>query len=184
MKICYKTCEKLKLSKMGNLKRCNCIYIEMDSCAVCGESYLMPKHQPTDICSISCGLIRSRNGEKHPLFGKRQSNKTRKLMSLKRKGKDNPNWRGGTTKIGQLIRSSSKYITWRNSVFTRDGYKCVLCKTNCYIHAHHKIPLHNLLETYNIKCIDTAFNCDIIWGVKNGITLCEDCHNFYHRRNF
>lgn len=61
------------------------------------------------------------------------------------------------------IRTSSKYIQWRDSVFKRDNYTCQCCsQRGGDLNVHH---INNFNED-----IDNRFEID------NGITLCKKCH--------
>jgi 5-methylcytosine-specific restriction endonuclease McrA len=90
----------------------------------------------------------------------------------------NPNWKGGITKLGYLIRSSFKYKEWRLSIFKRDNFTCQKChlKASGNLEAHHKKSFSLLLQEYNIKTFEEAMNCKELWYLKLGETLCEDCH--------
>lgn len=101
--------------------------------------------------------------------GKPLSENTKKNISKVRiekgvaKGERNPNWRGGVTPLHRAVRTSIKYKEWRLSVFKRDNYMCVLCKTK-------KTPLN----ADHIK--QFAYFPDLRFDINNGRTLCEDCH--------
>lgn len=79
------------------------------------------------------------------------------------RGKNHPWWRGGITKINEKIRKSFRYKTWRRNVFKRDNYTCVWCgyKGKRIIADH-------------IKQFATFPKLRFV--VKNGRTLCCDCH--------
>lgn len=70
------------------------------------------------------------------------------------------------------LRRRSKYKAWRESIFKRDDYTCQDCGVRGdYLHAHHKIPLKEVLkERKNGLLFDT----------NNGITLCKRCHFKIH----
>lgn len=52
---------------------------------------------------------------------------------------------------------------FRNEVFKRDKYKCLICKSNENLNAHHIIDRNEIVSGGYVK--------------ENGITLCEDvCH--------
>jgi len=134
-------------------------------------------------------LSNTRQGSANPFYGKRHTVVTKKLMSslksgvlnpsygIRVYGEDNPNWRSGKTKLVRQIRTCSKYSDWRLSVFKRDNFTCTECgETNVYLECHHRKPLVTLLEEYNIKNINEALGCDILWDIGNGITVCSDCH--------
>ncbi len=98
------------------------------------------------------------------------------------KGEKNPQWKGGKTILNYSIRADARYKSWRFNVFERDGYICQFCgnksqKDNKVIlHADHIIPLHELVDIYQIKSIEDARSCDEIWDISNGRTLCRACH--------
>lgn len=60
-------------------------------------------------------------------------------------------------------------IKWRNAVYERDRYTCQKCKVakGGNLNAHH-------INGYNLDK-ENRFNID------NGITLCKDCHNDFHK---
>lgn len=66
-------------------------------------------------------------------------------------------------------RKSRDYINWRNEVFTRDDYICQYCGDNSggNLNAHH-------MNSYDEHISDR-------YDINNGITLCEDCHNKFHK---
>jgi 5-methylcytosine-specific restriction endonuclease McrA len=57
------------------------------------------------------------------------------------------------------------YRKWRNAVFTRDLFTCQKC--------HRKFP-EKELEAHHIKPFSVA--PELQFDVKNGLTLCHDCH--------
>lgn len=91
-------------------------------------------------------------------------------------GKDHPLWKGGIPKVNKSIRTSARYKEWRMKVFVRDNFRCILCGVAGYIEAHHKKQLSELIKENQIKDIRQAESCDELWDVKNGVTLCEECH--------
>lgn len=83
-------------------------------------------------------------------------------------GEDNPNWRGGTSKVGQPFRRSPEYKEWRTKVYERDDYTCYACKQKGgELNAHHILPY----TTYPGARLLVA----------NGQTLCIDCHMKLHK---
>lgn len=104
-------------------------------------------------------------------------NETREKMSIAFRGNKCHLWRGGKTKLKELIRSGLKYRIWRNEVFKRDNYTCNLCgHRGGNLESHHKIALSKLIDNYNIKTFEEALNCKYLWEIDNGITLCIPCH--------
>lgn len=94
-------------------------------------------------------------------------------------GENNPNWKGGKTKIETSIWNNSKNKFCRFEVFKRDNYTCQLCKKSKsgHINSHHKIPVSVIIELYNIKTLRQALNCNLLWDINWQITLCTKCHS-------
>ena len=89
-----------------------------------------------------------------------------------------PNWKGGITPLTKVIRHSFKYRQWRSDIFTRDNFICQECfLENCYLEAHHIDKFSNIIERNKIKTLEKALNCEELWNINNGITLCNKCHN-------
>lgn len=79
------------------------------------------------------------------------------------------NWKWGITKETQKIRNSKEYKEWRKSVFERDNFTCIKCKTIGWIlNAHH-------IEHF-------SKNKDLRFDIDNWITLCKDCHINIHKK--
>jgi 5-methylcytosine-specific restriction endonuclease McrA len=62
----------------------------------------------------------------------------------------------------QEIRESPEYRAWRNSVVRRDGFQCIWCHATNNLEAHHIYSFASFPEGR--------------FDIKNGITLCRDCH--------
>lgn len=80
-------------------------------------------------------------------------------------GSKNPNWRGGKTLKGQLIRTTNAYKDWRKAVYKRDNYTCIFCGVlgdGKNLNADHIKPFWSHPE--------------LRLEVSNGRTLCIDCH--------
>ena len=77
------------------------------------------------------------------------------------------NWKGGVVDESKKLRKSLEWKLWREAVFVRDNYICRLCglqKRN--LHPHHKYSFVSFPEKR--------------FEVKNGLTLCENCHRLLH----
>lgn len=78
-------------------------------------------------------------------------------------GKNNPNWKGGTSQKEKVIKNSAEWRIWREAVFSRDNFTCQLCgKHGGKLHPDHIKPFSKFKEL--------RFNVD------NGRTLCVPCH--------
>lgn len=106
----------------------------------------------------------SKIGDKNPMFGKEISLETRRKMSEVRKGEKSYLWKGGITKINEKIRGSLEYRLWREAVFKRDNYTCVLCSKRGKgdLNADHIKPF--------------AYFPELRFDINNGRTLCVPCH--------
>lgn len=118
-------------------------------------------------------------GKKRPPL----SQQCRERMSRARKGKnlrqENPNWKGGITIIYQAVRNSDKYGEWRRRVFERDNWTCQRCVkiSNGNIVAHHIRRFAEILRENKINTLETALDCELLWDIDNGMTLCKTCHS-------
>jgi len=107
---------------------------------------------------------------------------TRKKVSEARKGERCHFWKGGISKgfndLKEKIRRCFEYRQWRSDVFHRDNFTCQECGDNKggNLEAHHLKLLLTIIKEYNIKTIDEALNCEELWDINNGLTLCKNCH--------
>ena len=106
----------------------------------------------------------------------------RKKISESRKGNKCHFWKGGRLSLNKQIRELFEYRLWRSDVFTRDDFICQHCGEKAgNLRAHHKKQFSEILDEYKIKNIDEAMNCNKLWDINNGITLCINCHRLYHK---
>jgi hypothetical protein len=66
------------------------------------------------------------------------------------------------------LRKSPEYKQFRQTVLERDNHRCVECGDDTNIHVHHIVPIYE----------DGSLATD----VKNGKTLCVNCHADEHRQ--
>ena len=93
------------------------------------------------------------------LKGRRPKN----LSSLNNRGARSHWWKGGITPLNERIRKSLPYRQWREAVFKRDAWTCVLCKQRGgRLNADHIKPFSRFPE--------------LRFDINNGRTLCEPCH--------
>ena len=116
-------------------------------------------------------ISKSKSGEKHPLFGKHRSDKTKQKISAANSGNKNPAWNPNiTNKERERKRNYPEYKEWRKLVYKRDLYTCQICKDNKggNLVAHH---IEGYNHNKNLRLINS-----------NGITLCNKCHNKFHKK--
>lgn len=111
------------------------------------------------------------------------SRETKLKQSLAAKGKKKPlisgerhwNWRGGLSSLNSKLRNSLEYKNWRNAVFARDNYTCVICKRSKEVSGS--------LNADHIKPF--AYFPELMFLLENGRTLCIDCHrntdNYFYK---
>jgi hypothetical protein len=97
------------------------------------------------------------------------------------RGKNSPVWKGGVSTTNELIRKSKAMVDWKSKVYERDEYTCQICGiVGGRLNAHHIKELSKIIDDYNIKNLDDGDDCEELWDIDNGITLCEDCHKKIH----
>lgn len=115
-------------------------------------------------------------GNKHAL-GMKHTKEWKDERSKSWLGDKNPRWKNGITPLREAIRHCFKYRQWRSDIFTRDEFTCRECgRKGGIIHPHHIKSFNRILEEYKIKTLQDAFNCEELWNINNGITLCKECH--------
>ena len=112
-------------------------------------------------------------------LGKKRYKETKEKISKALKGKKNHFWKGGITPLRTLVRSCFKYRQWRSDIFTKDNFTCVLCrKRGGWLEVdHYPKRFSKILDEYQIKSLEEAINCEELWNINNGRTLCLKCHN-------
>jgi len=146
----YRTGENNNLWKGGMLS------IE---CKSCGKEFQVDQHRKNTAkyCSRECQIIGSRKPENRKRM--RDIHKLRVKNGLH-------NLYRGATKENKLIKKSSGYRLWRETVFQRDDYTCWICEIRGgVLHPHH------------LKAFSLYRKLRLV--VSNGLTLCKFCHKTY-----
>jgi hypothetical protein len=104
--------------------------------------------------------------------GKKLTVEHRLKMSISQKkrveeGRNNL-YKGGITPLNKAIRESLQFKLWREAVYTRDNYTCVLCGAR----SSKGNPV--ILNADHIKKF--ADYPELRFAIDNGRTLCIDCH--------
>lgn len=99
-------------------------------------------------------------------------------------GENHPMWRGGVTPRNARIRASKEYCDWRQEIFMRDNFTCILCgqKGGNLNADHYPNMFVEILYQHNIQSLEDALSCDELWDTKNGRTLCVLCHKMIHQQ--
>ena len=111
------------------------------------------KHSPEAIEKIKLAGVGRKDTEE---------TRIRKSLNSRLRGSKNPFWRGGITSANKQVRESLEYRLWRESVFKRDSWTCVLCAKKGYVEADHIKPFCDYIE--------------LRFELSNGRTLCKECH--------
>lgn len=124
----------------------------------------------------TCDRVKVKQEIKPPSFkGRKHTVEARLQMSEKRK-------RGGKLKLLTTIRNSPEYKFWRMRIFERDDFKCIVCSKHKselkrkHLQADHIKPLFLIVKENELKTMNDAISCKELWELKNGRTLCMQCH--------
>lgn len=105
----------------------------------------------------------------------------RERISETRSGENHPNWKGGVTPLNVVIRGCTRYRTWRRLNFQRDNFICAHCGIRGgKLHAHHIIRFSVIMAENYITTLEEALQCEALWNIDNGLTLCKKCHKKLH----
>ena len=106
-------------------------------------------------------------------LGRIHSEETKIKISLTKKasmttvrGTRHHNWKGGVTSEHSIARKSLHYRTWRDAVYRRDGWRCIICGDRHNLVAHH---IKSFSEHRELR-----------FDIANGQTLCRSCHANHH----
>ena len=100
--------------------------------------------------------------------GKPKSEEFRKHLSLIQKGNKSRFWKGGITEVNSNIRGSVEMKLWREAIFKRDNWACILCR------ARSRKGKTVILNADHIKPF--AYYPKLRFEINNGRTLCVECH--------
>ena len=87
-------------------------------------------------------------------------------------GENSPVWKGGVAR-GRSERYTYDYIKWRTGVFSRDNYTCQCCGVKNGFGKTIILNGHHIFGWAN--------NPEMRFDISNGITLCKDCHEKFHK---
>ncbi len=85
-------------------------------------------------------------------------------------------WKGGISKLNALIRTLPENRVWIKNCMKRDNFKCTECSNTGKLEVHHLHPFSIIIKENKINTIELARECNLLWDISNGKTLCHDCH--------
>ena len=124
-------------------------------------------------CKCQCGKIIELSNAKitHPSRRSCGCDKTRIILACKRRSGKNHHWYNQNLSEEdrkQKKRNSDEVYEFRQKVYQRDSYCCVICgQKGGYLVVHH-------LDAYH-WCKEKRTN------PQNGVTLCKYCHKLFHK---
>jgi 5-methylcytosine-specific restriction endonuclease McrA len=136
--------------------------------------------------NCKCPICRQKRGEIKltPWLGKHRSEETKNKIrkaQIGRKGELCNAWKGGLTEKNYLLRHilSNDLARWREKIYKRDKFTCQICgEVGGKLNAHHIKSFADIIKEYNIKTYNEGINCEKLWDINNGITLCVNCHKY------
>lgn len=99
-------------------------------------------------------------GKRHQA-GWMNTEETRQQLSAPKEGEKNPQWKGGITPRGMILRRPA--MGFRQEIYERDDFTCRLCGKR-----GRKLTLHHVLPIWARP--------DLAGDKANGVTLCRGCH--------
>jgi len=125
--------------------------------------------------------LKTQSGEDNNFYGKHHTKESKQKIRENRpnqSGNKNPAWKGGVTPLNKLIRKCDKYKEWINNIFKRDNFICMMCNIRgSDLNAHHIKEFNKIIKENNIFILKDAINCNELWDINNGMTLCKKCHD-------
>lgn len=110
------------------------------------------------------------------------------------RGKDHPNWKGGTSSITLRIRGSHfLYLNWKKPILIRDNFSCTNCKAIGNLEIHHNVERMNEIikrfipeDKHELSWDEESVIVEQVekYHIENnvsGLTLCTKCHDEEHK---
>lgn len=100
-------------------------------------------------------------------------------------GPKHPRWKANKQRpFANAVRQLFKYRQWRSDIFTRDDFTCVFCGVRgVYLEADHYPKMFaSILREYQLETLEDALDCEELWDINNGRTLCRPCHDTTKRK--
>lgn len=142
------------------------LIFEQGGCELLSTEYIGNKQKLEYVCE--CGNTAEIALSKFMAGQRCQKCKLRKISEAHRGEKHHGYKHDRTDEERIKQRKYPAYLEWRRNVYERDKYTCInCCEDKRNINAHH-------IYSY-------AKYPELRTDLRNGITLCEDCHKQFHR---
>lgn len=82
-------------------------------------------------------------------------------------------------KMADRVRHTKEYREWRKKVLKRYKGRCVVCGSKKHVHVHHRVSLYRIFKKYGFD-EEAVIAAPIVYDIRNGITLCKECHDKTH----
>jgi hypothetical protein len=159
------------------------------------------KNREAHVGGLVSEETRRKNRDSH--IGKTHTDETRKKMSESKKGilkseshkqklrdvklattptgKDSWNWKGGITKLNIHIRQLPRYKLICEELMREVDYTDKFTgKRGGVLSCHHIIPQNLIITMYNIKTIDDARDCPLLFDKHNLLVMLKSAHDKFH----
>lgn len=93
-------------------------------------------------------------------------------------GEKHHSWKNGITPLMVRIRRCARYKWWVKDILLRDNYTCLICKKMGGDKEVDHFPkmFCDIISDNKITTFEDAINCQELWNLENGRTLCRGCH--------
>jgi hypothetical protein len=96
-------------------------------------------------------------------------------------GKDSIHWKGGITKLNLHIRTLPRYkLVCEQAMKDADYTDAFTGRRGGVLACHHKIPQNIIISMNNIKTIDEAKRCPLLFDKNNIIIMLSSAHDKFH----
>lgn len=113
--------------------------------------------------------------------GYKHTDDAKNKMSESRKGDKCYNWKGGITKLNLHIRALPRYKNICSDLMKEVDYTDKFTGIRGGVLAcHHIIPQNVIIRMYDIKTIDDARNCPLLFDKHNMIVMLASAHDKFH----
>ncbi len=114
--------------------------------------------------------------ENNPMKNEEYRLKHAKVMRETRSGENCYWWMGGKTETKSLLRECFEYKEWHRQILKRDNFTCLHCGSKKELEVDHIKPFSLIILENNINTFEDGLNCEKLWDIENGRTLCFPCH--------